>query len=106
MKRELLTLSLGVGAMLLAANHAFGQGARNCGPRALIVERLADRYGESRQSIGLGANNQVMEVFASLETGTWTITVTLPTGSTCLMASGRSFETLSEAVPAPSGSAL
>lgn len=108
MTRQLLTLSFGVGAMILAAGHAFGQTseARNCGKRDFVLGRLADRYGESRQAIGLGANNQVVEVFASLETGTWTITVTNPTGMTCLVASGQSFETLSEAVKAPGGQAL
>jgi hypothetical protein len=106
MKRELLTLSLGVGALLLAATHAFGQTNRNCGQRNLVIERLADRYGESRQSIGLGTNNQVVEVFASLETGTWTITVTNPAGLTCLVASGQSFETLSETAPVVGESAL
>ena len=59
------------------------------------------KYGESRQAIGLGTNNQVVEVFASLETGTWTITVTTPAGVTCLVASGQSFETLSEAAIVP-----
>jgi hypothetical protein len=49
--------------------------------------------------MGLGANNAVVEVFASEETGTWTITVTMPSGLTCLVASGQSFETLAEALP-------
>lgn len=110
MTRQFLTLSLGIGAMILATGHAFGQsngsGNRNCGQREFVLERLADRYGESRQSIGLGANNQVVEVFASLETGTWTITVTTPAGMTCLVASGQSFETLSEATIIPGGQAL
>ncbi len=98
MTRQLFTLSFGIGALILATNHAFGQSTeqRNCGQRSFVLERLADRYGESRQSIGLGANNQVVEVFASLETGTWTITVTNPTGTTCLVASGQSYEKLSE----------
>lgn len=110
MNRQFLTLSLGVGAMILATGHAFGQSSgpqnRNCGQRDYVLERLADRYGESRQAIGLGANNQVVEVFASLETGTWTITVTSPKGMTCLVASGQSFETLSEAVAIPGEQAL
>ncbi len=97
MTRQIFTVSLGFGLLLLCATYAFGQGARQCGPREDVVSVLGDRYGESRQSIGLGTSGQVMEVFASLETGTWTITVTLPTGLTCLMASGQSFETLSEA---------
>jgi hypothetical protein len=67
-----------------------------CADRALIMERLADGYGESRQSIGLGANNTLVEIYASLESGTWTITVTAPGGPTCLVASGSNFEVLAE----------
>lgn len=85
-----------------AAYHVAAQSnARNCGPRAMVVDRLASGYGETRQSMGLGANNQVIEVFASSETGTWTITVTTPAGMTCLVASGQAFEELAEALPAP-----
>lgn len=76
------------------------QNNRNCAPREAVVDRLAEGYGESRQSMGLGANNQVVEVFASSETGTWTITVTMPNGLTCLVASGQAFEELAEALPA------
>lgn len=75
------------------------QNNRNCAPRDAVIDRLAEGYGESRQSMGLGANNAVVEVFASSETGTWTITVTTPNGMTCLVASGQSFETLAEVLP-------
>lgn len=73
--------------------------SRNCAPRDAVLERLADGYGESRQSIGMGANGAVVEVFANLESGSWTITVTNPHGIACLVASGQSFENLSEALP-------
>ncbi|MGR3270905.1 hypothetical protein DU478_02820 [Thalassococcus profundi] len=72
-----------------------------CAPRERVVERLASTYGETRQSIGLGANNAVIEVFASTESGTWTITVTTTEGLTCLVASGQAFETMAEALPPP-----
>ncbi len=49
--------------------------------------------------MGLGANNAVVEVFASAETGSWTITVTSVRGLTCLVASGQAFEDLAEALP-------
>ena len=73
---------------------------QNCAPREMVVDRLASRYGESRVSMGLGANNAVIEVFASDDTGTWTITVTTVQGMTCLVASGQAFETMAEALPA------
>lgn len=98
MKNKHIVLSFGIGAMILAADHALAQ-SNNCHSHELVVERLAERYGESRQSIGLAANNSVVEVFASMETGTWTITVTTPGGPTCLVASGDGFQMLAEALP-------
>ena len=74
----------------------------NPGPRQVVVERLQGHYGETRQSIGMATQGRVVEVFASAKSGTWTITVTLPNGMTCLVASGQAFETLTEA-PAPDG---
>ncbi|WP_299622133.1 hypothetical protein [uncultured Tateyamaria sp.] len=88
------------GLTILTAGLASAQQQRNCGPRDLVVARLAEGYGETRQSMGLGANNAVIEVFASDESGTWTITVTTPNGMTCLVASGQAFEALAEALPA------
>lgn len=90
---------LGLGAMLTSATIANAQ--QNCAPRAHVIERLASAYGETRQSIGLGQNNAIVEVFASAETGTWTITVTNATGTTCLVASGQAFERLAETLPTP-----
>ena len=106
MKHQFLALSLGVGAMILAADHAFAQQPRNCAERATVVERLSATYGEVRQSIGLAPNNSVVEVFASAETGTWTITVTNPAGVTCLVASGQAFEVTPNEVLPTSGTAL
>jgi len=83
-------------AAVLAAPALAQTSPRNCGPHAAVVERLADGYGESRQSIALGANNTVVETFASLETGTWTIVVTTPGGPTCLVAAGQAFQLVNE----------
>lgn len=91
---KLLTaLPIALGLNLLFATLSHAQGV-NCGLRDAIVDRLYDRFGETRQSVGLGANNAMVEIFASDSTGTWTITVTTPGGPTCLVASGQSFETL------------
>lgn len=95
-----MTLALGAGAAFLAAAQLQAQTLRNCAPRDSVVERLAQTYGESRQSMGLGGNNAVVEVFASDETGSWTITVTMANGMTCLLASGQAYETMAEALPA------
>ncbi|KIN60158.1 hypothetical protein Z945_1125 [Sulfitobacter noctilucae] len=85
---------------LITTSDVVAQNGRNCAARETVVERLHSGYGEVRQSVGLGANNAVVEVFASSETGTWTITVTAPGGPTCLVASGQSFEAVTDVLPA------
>jgi len=103
MKHMLFALSLGFGGLIWATQNAHAE-TTGCAERALVVERLQDRFGESRQSIGLGQNNAVVEVFASAQTGTWTIIVTLPSGLSCLVASGESYEQMAEqAVPRGKG---
>ncbi len=98
----LKVLSLAI--LLSAAFPSLAQQARNCAPRDTIVSLLAERYGEARQSVGVAANGGLVEVFASDETGTWTLTITTSTGIMCLVASGQAFERVHD-VPPP-GDAL
>lgn len=90
---------LAAGALI--ASTTLTQAQQNCADRALVIERLASAYGETRQSIGLAQNNTMVEVFASTTTGSWTITVTNAAGLTCLVASGQAFERLAETLPTP-----
>jgi len=92
-----MKLPLAVACIWLAGSSAIAQN-QNCAKRDAVLSRLGEKYGESRQSIGIAGQGRVVEVFASLETGTWTITVTMPNGVTCLVASGQSFEHLNEPV--------
>ena len=100
MKKTLLTLTAGLTLATAAASLAHAQNLRHCAARDTVVERLAEKYGESRQALGLGTQGAVVEIFASESSGSWTITVTLPNGSTCLMATGQAFEQLAEVLPA------
>jgi hypothetical protein len=97
---HLAALTAAAALYIASTTKAAAQTQRNCGPRELVVERLASGYGETRQSVGIGSNNAMVEVFASDETGSWTIVVTTPTGVSCLVASGQSFEEVAEALPA------
>lgn len=100
MMKTIFKMTLGLGIMALAAQNVSAQDNRNCAPRDFVLDRLAEGYGETRQSIGLAAQGTVIEVFASGETGSWTIIATMPNGTTCMVASGQSFETVAEALPA------
>jgi len=63
-----------------------------CGPRDVIIEQLENRYQETRRSAGLDTGNSLVELFASDQTGSWTITVTMPDGRMCLVAAGSHYE--------------
>ena len=91
-------MSLTLAAFTFAAQKAAAQ-TRNCAAHAAVTERLAVRYGESRQAIALGADNAVIEIFASSQSGTWTITMTRAGGPTCLVAAGENFQHLAEELP-------
>ena len=95
MRRTLFLMSFGIGAMILAAQQANAQ-TRNCAAHAQIVERLGTLYGENRQSIGLTDSGAVVEVFASMDTGSWTITITQAGEQTCLVAAGQAFQHMND----------
>lgn len=98
MQKNLFALSLGLAATLLIPSPSSAQQSQ-CAPRQAIVENLSTKYGETRQSIGLAQRNNVVEVFASTETGSWTILFTRPDGVACLVASGQHFEAVTEELP-------
>ncbi|MBM9594813.1 hypothetical protein JM664_09900 [Rhodobacteraceae bacterium MCCB 386] len=89
-------MSLGFGALALTAQNALSQETTTCAPREIVLQKLSDRWGEIRQSVGLGRGNRIVEVFASGDTGTWTILATSPSGLSCVVAVGTAFEALSE----------
>lgn len=103
LERTILTIGVILLTLSLAAMAPAGQAqeASHCAPRERVIDRLATTYGETRRAMGLGTNNAVIEVFASSDSGSWTITVTLPSGMTCLVASGQAYETMGDALAAP-----
>lgn len=63
-----------------------------CGTRDNIIAQLEKKYGETRRSVGVQQGRGVIEVYASVETGSWTILVTDTRGKSCLMAAGEAFQ--------------
>ncbi len=85
-------LFLLAGGLVAALTPAAAQQPRMCDARDQVVEHLAERYGETLQSMGLHSGNGLLEVYASEETGTWTILVTSPGGTSCVVAAGEMWE--------------
>ena len=98
MNQTLLAFSLGAAGLILAATTVHS--APQCGKRDVVLGQLAAKYGETRRGMGVAGDNTVMEVFASAASGSWTITVTLPDGMMCLVATGHGYEAVSEESPA------
>ncbi len=87
-------------ALIFLNGPALAQGT-NCGDRQAIVDQLTNKYGESRQNVGLNGNNSLVEVFVSAATGTWTILVTMPTGTSCLVAAGQNWQVVEAEIVTP-----
>lgn len=79
--------------MIAAAASAAAQSDATplCAPRSDIVSQLEKKYGETRRGAGLQNRGAVTEVFASAKTGTWTIIVTRPDGTSCAVAAGEAW---------------
>ncbi len=86
---------LAVAMMLIlwaTSNPAAAQNA--CTARSEVAERLAGDYAEAPVAAGLAASGAVIEVFTSGDGSTWTIVLTRPEGTSCLVATGEAWMTL------------
>ena len=94
-------------AMLLALSATLGPAAGQTAPsnacttRSEVVERLAGDYAETPVAVGLASTGAVVEVFTSGDGSTWTIIVTRPEGTSCLVAAGEAWMTLPVKVKGP-----
>ena len=86
----LLMLTFVLVSALFPIRPAFAQQA--CGDRTAILEKLAGRYSEKPQAMGLSADGKVVEVLVS-STGSWTMLVNHPNPRlTCVAATGEHWE--------------
>lgn len=59
-----------------------------CGPRDEIVASLTADFGEKPKAMGLQQGESLMEIFASEQTGSFTVLQTDPEGRSCVVAMG------------------
>ena len=86
-------------AAAIAATIAAPALAGPCAPRTSVIEQLADKYGEARQSAALSANGNMVEIFVNEEAGSWTAIETTPDGMSCLVSFGTAFEWINSTLP-------
>jgi hypothetical protein len=66
----------------------------NCTDRSSALSHLSKAYKEQPVAMGLASSGGVVEVLTNGEGSSWSIIVTLPSGVTCLVASGEDWEAL------------
>ena len=72
---------------------SYGHYSLSCGERTNMMAELGEKFAEAPVAMGLTSAGAVIEVLTST-TGSWTFLVTYPWGQTCMVASGKSWETL------------
>ena len=98
MFKRICTAALVFGVLAMAPpTQATAQVA--CGYRDAITTVLSERYGETQMALGVQNAGSIVEVWTSKDTGTWTILMTRPNGTSCLMASGEGWQRNSQAAP-------
>ena len=91
-----LTVLLGLlGGGFLNAPPASAQTV--CADHGDLLKHLADRYGEQPHSIAFTDQGNLVEVVVS-PNGTWTILVTAPGRPSCIVATGKEWETVAQTV--------
>lgn len=63
-----------------------------CAERRAIERQLAAGYGEAPVSAGVRSDGSLLQVFASSESGSWTLVSVAPDGLACVLAVGRGWE--------------
>ena len=85
----LLLIALLAGTQAAAAEE---QDSPVCAPRAQLLDQLSSRFKEVPVAIGLSSSGSLVEVLTSDNGSTWSIMVSQPNGSSCLVAAGEAWE--------------
>ncbi len=86
MYKRILTAALLFG-MACTGPPVFAQ-ALACAPRAALAAQLEASYGETLSARGLQNPNALIEVFASAESGSFTVLISRADGMSCILSTG------------------
>ncbi len=91
--------ALALSALLSLGSEASAQTV--CLPHTEVAKQLGSLHSEAPVAIGLANNGNVVEVFSTGDGSTWTIVMTMPSGTACLVAAGEGWETLTKIALGP-----
>ena len=67
---------------------------QQCDQRARVIGHLAQKYKEAPVAVGVTSNGGMVEVLTTGDGGTWTIILSNPNGTSCLVAAGEGWRAL------------
>ena len=72
-----------------------------CAQRSEVAAQLRSRHAETPVALGIAANGGVVEVFSAGDGSTWTLVITMPDGTSCMLAVGEAWENLPRVAAGP-----
>lgn len=82
-------------SMLVTPVQAQGYIPVSCGERSATIKHLAEKYSEHPAGLGLTASGGALELHVS-DSGSWTILLTTPNGTACIVASGENWQSIAQ----------
>lgn len=95
LRRSLPALLLAPAALSPPA--ALAASPQICGTRTEILAELTKRYSEAPVAVGLANSGGLVEVLTNGNGSTWSILVSQPDGTSCLVAAGKEWQELKRA---------
>ncbi len=94
MQIKKITAYLGLALVPVLTLGSFEAAAQSaCKPRTDVVGHLAKKYGEAPVAIGVTNKGGLIEVLTTGDGDTWTIIVSMPNGTSCMVAAGEGWRT-------------
>lgn len=78
---------------------ALAAGNMACADRDTVLGDLGNKYNEAPSAVGLASNGGLIEILTSADKATWTIIVSMPDGTSCLLAAGEDWQDLQRVEP-------
>lgn len=80
--------------VLLVASLSAQPAANVCAAREALLTSLSREYSEAPKAVGLANNGSVVELLTSRDGNTWTLLMTRPDGTSCVVAAGEAWDQL------------
>jgi hypothetical protein len=94
MKIKWIAACLGLALVPVLTLGSFEASAQQaCSPRSDVLGHLAKKYGEAPVAIGVTNKGGLVEVLTTGDGDTWTIIVSMPNGTACMVAAGEGWRT-------------